>query len=226
MKRVISNLLKNLWNILSLKKRRAKLRQRAIEKDIPPRFSSTPKYPAITYHQRNLLFQLHRLTKDLAQFSGEFWWCVESKYKNGQGRDFSNLILAIKTTKTDGTFDIDRYNYETWNRKQIATTSGEYDVLAEWHTIFQKSHISLLEKLGYLTISPYHDVKENDDIREEWTMFSLTQQAFDYIHYQRKPIITKFPDYIWQRAENHLLSLIFGIFGAIIIEIMKSLFGS
>ncbi len=160
---------------------------------IPPYFH-TPSFPRLTHHQRDLINKLVEITRKRGEYLGEFWWRVDP--------DEPNIVTQIKPRTREGNFDPDNPIFQ-----------GK-----EWDSVVQQANMATLDRLGYIVIS---EVNEYGSNREKWRHIAVAQQGFDFYDHIHKPLLFRFAKFISEKSENHLLAFVFGLIGAIAIELIK-----
>jgi hypothetical protein len=141
-------------------------------------------------------------------FDGEFQWCIRT---DPPSQPPYGIITGFKWVRSEDK----GLNFDDPANKN-----------REWVTVYTKAQMAALEKANYITISQYEDVikpKNSQNPEEVWRRFALTQQAFDYYLFMKRPLITRIVIYYWDKAENHVLSFVWGLTGAIAIEIILQL---
>ena len=165
--------------------------------DLPqPSFLFLPSFPSITYHQRELLFKLVRLTREEGSYLGEFWWRSDP--------DEPNIVMQIKPRTTDGNFDPENPVFKG----------------TQWSHVGQQAHMEVLDRLGYVMITPE---REYGTKKEKWRSFAVNQIAFDFDRHAHRPALARLAAVAWDKAQNHLLALVFGVLGALLVELVKYL---
>lgn len=160
----------------------------------PAAFTFTPSFPRLTRHQQDLVIKLVRLTLDEGEYLGEFWWRSDP--------DEPSLVTQIKPRTPDGDFDPDNPIFK-----------GK-----EWQWVAEQAQMEALDELGYVVIS---DVREYGKSKEKWRHFALSQQGFDFYRHMNRPLVARFFVNAWEKSESHLLAFIFGILGAVTIEVLR-----
>jgi len=167
--------------------------------DLPqPHFLFPPSFPRLTYHQRELLFKLVRLTREEGSYLGEFWWRCDP--------DKPNIVMQIKPRTTEGNFDPEN---PAFRGKQ-------------WSHVGQQAHMEVLDALGYILITPERHFGTK---REKWRSFAVNQIGFDFDKHAHRPKLPRMATFLWDKTESHLLALIFGVLGALLVELTKYLSG-
>jgi hypothetical protein len=181
--------------------RRQERAQRNFDENIIPHFLHTSKYPILTNDQRNFLFRLIYLSKN-ESLQGTFWWCIQSE-KSGEPPQY--FITAILPGDGKGHFD---RNHPLFKDKQ-------------WATVSQTCHMEILDKCDYLTISSFKEEIIDTNLKKTiWTKFSLNQKTFDFYRFNQHHLIRRIIEYFWDKAEKHLASFVFGILGAVLVQII------
>jgi len=81
---------------------------------------------------------------------------------------------------------------------------------------YSSSNLHFLEKLGYLTIQPWR-IDGVDCI-------GLRKEALDYYDYMQSPSWRRWISDVWEKTEKHWMSLLFGLLGGIVFELIARLF--
>ena len=165
-----------------------------MERHRPPPFIYTPDFPRLTRQQRDLLVKLVNLTLDEGEYIGEFWWRADP--------DEPSIVTQIKPRTVDGDFDPDNPAFQ-----------GK-----KWQWVADQAQMLTLDRLGYVVIS---EIREYGKSKELWRHFAVTQQGFDFYRHLRRPLIVRFFVNAWEMSENHLLAFLFGILGAVSIEVVR-----
>jgi hypothetical protein len=175
------------------KRNREKSQEAYIDQEQPP-FMYPPSFPRLTHQQRELLFKLVNLTKQEGTYMGEFWWRSDP--------DEPNIVTQIKPRTTDGNFDPDNPMFQ-----------GK-----EWKWVAEQAQMEALDRFRYIVIS---DEKKYGSNREKWKHFAVSQLGFDLYTHAHHSGVRRFLGYIWDKAESHMLAFLFGILGALAVELIN-----
>ena len=160
-----------------------------------PKFLYTPSFPRLTINQRDLLFKLVRITDEEGAYMGEFWWRSDPNEPN--------IITQIKPINDEGNFDPENQMFKNINWKWIAE-------LAQMET---------LERFNYIVMSKEKEYGSN---KEKWRKFCVTQLGFDFFTHANHCCFMRFTKLIWEKSENQLLALFFGLLGGILVELIMA----
>jgi hypothetical protein len=150
------------------------------------------KFPRLTRYQKYLLCNIVQDTLNKGGASGEFWWRTDPL----QPMVYTN----IRPKTIDGNLDFNNPAIDPNNLPWVS----------------DMAQMEILDKFGYLHLSPEMTVGTN---QEKWRRFAVTQQGIDLFIRINSNSFIRFIQYIWDITESHLLSLFFGICGAILIEL-------
>ncbi len=168
-------------------------RQKAFIQQKPPLFIHTPSFPRLTYQQRKLLFKLVDLTISKGTYMGEFWWRSDP--------DDTNIVTQIKPRDQEGNFDPDNPMFQD----------------ADWDWVAEQAQMEALDRYGYLVISEEHEYGSK---KEKWRHFAVAQIGFDLFSHAHNSFFHRGIRFIWEKTENHLLALFFGMVGALLVELL------
>lgn len=171
-------------------------RQKSFINQKQPTFLYLSSFPRLTYQQRDLLFELVTLTKQEGTYMGEFWWRVDP--------DDPNTVTQIKPCTKDGNFDSANPVYQ--NKK--------------WKWVAEQAQMEALDRYGYIVIT---DEKEYGSDCEKWRHFAVNQLGFDFFSHAHHSYACRFGKYVWDKSESHVLAFFFGVFGALVIELIRIL---
>lgn len=77
-------------------------------------------------------------------------------------------------------------------------------------------HLRFLQSLGFIRLS---------DSPNQLPSFIILQDAFDYYKYYHCPRAIRWLVRVWEKTETHWLSLIFGMVGGLLPQLMGALIG-
>ena len=77
-------------------------------------------------------------------------------------------------------------------------------------------HLRFLQSLGFIRLS---------DSPNQLPSFIVLQDALDYYKYYHRPRAIRWLVRVWEKTETHWLSLIFGMVGGLLLQLMGALIG-
>lgn len=77
-------------------------------------------------------------------------------------------------------------------------------------------HLRFLQSLGFIRLS---------DSPNQLPSFIVLQDALDYYKYYHHPRAIRWLVRVWEKTETHWLSLIFGMVGGLLLQLMGALIG-